>query len=74
MHIPVPSRNGFILILIFGIPNEPLGIIISDTRETYTQGVTYPSTGLLTQAVSQDVATRCCSHKLSRNRNICWDT
>ncbi|KHG26612.1 hypothetical protein F383_05827 [Gossypium arboreum] len=27
--------------------------------------------GLLTQAVSQDIATRCCSHKLSSNRNIC---
>ncbi|KHG24902.1 hypothetical protein F383_30992 [Gossypium arboreum] len=34
MHIPVPTLNGFILILIFDIPNEPLGIIISDTRET----------------------------------------
>ncbi|KHG05243.1 hypothetical protein F383_31634 [Gossypium arboreum] len=27
--------------------------------------------GLLTQAVNRDVATRCCSHKLSSNRNIC---
>ncbi|KHG08227.1 hypothetical protein F383_16767 [Gossypium arboreum] len=27
--------------------------------------------GSLTQAVSRDVATRCCSHKLSSNRNIC---
>ncbi|KHG00534.1 hypothetical protein F383_18897 [Gossypium arboreum] len=26
---------------------------------------------LLTQVVSQDVATRYCSHKLSNNRNIC---
>ncbi|KHF97353.1 hypothetical protein F383_35129 [Gossypium arboreum] len=34
MHIPIPSRNGFIFILIFGIPNEPLEITISDTRET----------------------------------------
>ncbi|KHG26136.1 hypothetical protein F383_02919 [Gossypium arboreum] len=34
MHIPVPTRNGFILILIFNIPSEALGIIISDTRET----------------------------------------
>ncbi|KHG21374.1 Solute carrier family 22 member 15 [Gossypium arboreum] len=34
MHIPVPSRNGFIYILILGIPNEPLRIKISDTRET----------------------------------------
>ncbi|KHG07937.1 hypothetical protein F383_35195 [Gossypium arboreum] len=34
MYIPVPSRNNFILILIIDIPNEPLGIIISDTRET----------------------------------------
>ncbi|KHG06511.1 hypothetical protein F383_33886 [Gossypium arboreum] len=34
MHILVPSHNGFILILIFDIPNEPLGIIILDTRET----------------------------------------
>ncbi|KHG14084.1 hypothetical protein F383_19445 [Gossypium arboreum] len=30
--------------------------------------------GLLIQAVSQDVATRCCSHKLSSNCNICWYT
>ncbi|KHG07431.1 hypothetical protein F383_34523 [Gossypium arboreum] len=34
MHVPVPSRNGFILILILGIPNKPLGIKISDTPET----------------------------------------
>ncbi|KHG14253.1 Putative respiratory burst oxidase H -like protein [Gossypium arboreum] len=34
MCILVPSRNNFILILIVGIPNEPLGIIISDTQET----------------------------------------
>ncbi|KHG17698.1 hypothetical protein F383_22662 [Gossypium arboreum] len=34
MYIPIPSRTNFILILIIGIPNEPLGIIISDTRET----------------------------------------
>ncbi|KHG22934.1 Cyclin-T1-2 [Gossypium arboreum] len=34
MHIHVPTHNGFILILIFDIPNKPLGIIISDTRET----------------------------------------
>ncbi|KHG11119.1 hypothetical protein F383_15952 [Gossypium arboreum] len=27
--------------------------------------------GLLTQAVNQDVATRCCLHKLSSNHNIC---
>ncbi|KHG19162.1 hypothetical protein F383_24860 [Gossypium arboreum] len=31
-----------------------------------------PSTGLLTQAVSQDMATRCYSAKLTSNRNICW--
>ncbi|KHG30210.1 hypothetical protein F383_14889 [Gossypium arboreum] len=30
-----------------------------------------PSTSLLTQAVSQDVATQYWSHKLSSNRNIC---
>ncbi|KHG05464.1 hypothetical protein F383_30349 [Gossypium arboreum] len=34
MHIPVPTSNGIILILIFGIPNEPLRIIISYTRKT----------------------------------------
>ncbi|KHF97229.1 hypothetical protein F383_36563 [Gossypium arboreum] len=34
MHIPVPTRNGIFLILIFDIPNKPLGIIISNTRET----------------------------------------
>ncbi|KHG29655.1 hypothetical protein F383_14490 [Gossypium arboreum] len=34
MYLPVPSRNNFILILIIDIPNEPLGIIISDTWET----------------------------------------
>ncbi|KHG10076.1 hypothetical protein F383_07613 [Gossypium arboreum] len=33
MYIPVPSRNNFILILIVDIPNKPLRIIISDTRE-----------------------------------------
>ncbi|KHG29623.1 Hypoxia-inducible factor 1-alpha [Gossypium arboreum] len=27
--------------------------------------------GLLTQAVSQDVAARCCLYKLSSNHNIC---
>ncbi|KHG11655.1 hypothetical protein F383_12392 [Gossypium arboreum] len=31
MHIPIPTHNGFILILIFGIPNEPLRITLSDT-------------------------------------------
>ncbi|KHF97419.1 hypothetical protein F383_36802 [Gossypium arboreum] len=30
--------------------------------------------GLLTQVVSKDVATRCCSHKLSSNHNICQYT
>ncbi|KHG27866.1 Capsid VP1 [Gossypium arboreum] len=30
--------------------------------------------GLLTQAISQDVATRCWSQKLSSNRNICQYT
>ncbi|KHG03729.1 hypothetical protein F383_08938 [Gossypium arboreum] len=34
MYIPVPSHNNFILILIIDTPNEPLGIIISGTRET----------------------------------------
>ncbi|KHG28790.1 hypothetical protein F383_11379 [Gossypium arboreum] len=34
MHIPIPTHNVFILILIFDIPNEPLRIIILDTRET----------------------------------------
>ncbi|KHG26764.1 Uncharacterized protein 15.0 kDa protein in GTA-P79 intergenic region [Gossypium arboreum] len=34
MYILVPSRNNFILILIIGIPNEPLEIIILDTQET----------------------------------------
>ncbi|KHF99445.1 hypothetical protein F383_16710 [Gossypium arboreum] len=33
MYIPVPSRNDFILILIVDIPNEPLGILMSDTWE-----------------------------------------
>ncbi|KHG19904.1 Glucoside xylosyltransferase 1 [Gossypium arboreum] len=32
-YIPVPYRNNFILITIFVILNEPLGIIMSDTRE-----------------------------------------
>ncbi|KHG22490.1 hypothetical protein F383_29137 [Gossypium arboreum] len=31
MHMPVPTRNGITLFLIFDIPNEPLGIIILDT-------------------------------------------
>ncbi|KHF97293.1 hypothetical protein F383_36794 [Gossypium arboreum] len=34
MHIPIPTRNGIILILIFDIPNKPLRIITLDTRET----------------------------------------
>ncbi|KHG17150.1 hypothetical protein F383_21860 [Gossypium arboreum] len=34
MYILVPSRNNFIPIFIVDIPNEPLGIIISDTPET----------------------------------------
>ncbi|KHG05982.1 Peptidyl-alpha-hydroxyglycine alpha-amidating lyase 1 [Gossypium arboreum] len=34
MCISVPSRNNFIFILIVSIPNEPLRIIISATRET----------------------------------------
>ncbi|KHG28062.1 hypothetical protein F383_11605 [Gossypium arboreum] len=47
MHIPVSSRNGFILILIFNIPNEPLRIIISDTWETlHTRCHICTSTGL----------------------------
>ncbi|KHG01634.1 hypothetical protein F383_22713 [Gossypium arboreum] len=33
MYVPIPSRNNFILILIIDIPNEPLEIIILDTRE-----------------------------------------
>ncbi|KHG13827.1 hypothetical protein F383_16667 [Gossypium arboreum] len=41
MYIPVPSRNNFILILIVGIPNEPLKIIISDTRETFARKVSH---------------------------------
>ncbi|KHG28350.1 hypothetical protein F383_15460 [Gossypium arboreum] len=39
MHILVPTRNGFILILTFDIPNEPLGITISDTRENLAHKV-----------------------------------
>ncbi|KHF98901.1 Urease accessory UreD [Gossypium arboreum] len=75
MYISVPSRNNFILILIVSIPNEPLGIIISDTRETlHTRCHICTSTGLLAQAISRDVATQCYSHKLSSNRNICWYT
>ncbi|KHG04829.1 hypothetical protein F383_28850 [Gossypium arboreum] len=35
MYVPLPSRNNFILIIIIDIPNEPLRIIISDTRETF---------------------------------------
>ncbi|KHG11116.1 hypothetical protein F383_16398 [Gossypium arboreum] len=34
MHMPVPTRNGITLFLIFDIPNEQLGIIISDTQES----------------------------------------
>ncbi|KHG02424.1 hypothetical protein F383_24961 [Gossypium arboreum] len=33
MYKTVPPRNNFILILIIGIPNEPLGTIILNTRE-----------------------------------------
>ncbi|KHF99274.1 Capsid VP1 [Gossypium arboreum] len=70
--ISFPYRNNFILSLIIVIPNEPLGIIISDTRETlHTRCHICSHSGLLTQAVSLDVATRCYSHKLSSNRNIC---
>ncbi|KHG00378.1 Dicer-like protein 1 [Gossypium arboreum] len=74
MHIPIPTHKGFILIIIFDIPNEPLGIIISDTRKTLHTRCHISIIGLLTQAVSQEVATQCCSHKLSSNRNICWYT
>ncbi|KHG23718.1 hypothetical protein F383_07157 [Gossypium arboreum] len=38
-YIPIPSRNNFILILIFIIPNEPLRIIISNTRENLAHKV-----------------------------------
>ncbi|KHG01866.1 hypothetical protein F383_22290 [Gossypium arboreum] len=38
-YIPVPSRNNFILSLIVVIPNEPLGIIISNTLEKLTHKV-----------------------------------
>ncbi|KHG15843.1 hypothetical protein F383_23710 [Gossypium arboreum] len=38
-YIPVPSRNNFLLILIFIVPNEPLGIIISDTWENLAHKV-----------------------------------
>ncbi|KHG17419.1 hypothetical protein F383_22091 [Gossypium arboreum] len=31
MNIPIPTRNGVILIHIFDIPNEPLRIIMSNT-------------------------------------------
>ncbi|KHG05300.1 Nuclear cap-binding subunit 1-A [Gossypium arboreum] len=34
MYIPLPPHNNFIVILLVGIPNDPLRIIISDTRET----------------------------------------
>ncbi|KHG01444.1 hypothetical protein F383_32091 [Gossypium arboreum] len=34
MYIPVPTHNNFVLILIVDIPNEPLGILILDTKET----------------------------------------
>ncbi|KHG12005.1 DNA-directed RNA polymerase subunit beta' [Gossypium arboreum] len=65
MYILVPSRNSFILVLIVDIPNEPFGIIISDTQETLhtrchisINGLTHTSfqsrrryTVLLTQAV-----------------------
>ena len=40
-YIPIPSRNNFILILIVGIPNEPLEIIMSDTQDFCTLSATY---------------------------------
>ncbi|KHG29608.1 hypothetical protein F383_16522 [Gossypium arboreum] len=52
MHIPIPTRNGFILILIFDIPNEPLEITLSDTRENLAHNVPH-------------IHQRACSHKLS---------
>ncbi|KHG27331.1 hypothetical protein F383_15263 [Gossypium arboreum] len=33
MYILVPSHNDFILILIVDTPNEPFGIIMSNTQE-----------------------------------------
>ncbi|KHG22234.1 RNA-directed RNA polymerase L [Gossypium arboreum] len=50
--------------------NEPLGIIILNTRETLHIRC-HIAINELTQAVSQEVATWCCSYKLSSNRNIC---
>ncbi|KHG01439.1 5'-3' exoribonuclease 2 [Gossypium arboreum] len=51
-YIPVPSRNNSIHILILVIPNEPLGIIISDTRENLVHKVPH-------------IQQRACSYKLS---------
>ncbi|KHG16144.1 hypothetical protein F383_21761 [Gossypium arboreum] len=44
---------------------------MSDTWESCRLSATYLINRPLTQAVSQDVATWCCSHKLSSNCNIC---
>ncbi|KHG10939.1 hypothetical protein F383_14269 [Gossypium arboreum] len=74
MYILVPSRNNFVLILIVGIPNELLRIIISDTRETLHTRCHISINWSAHTSFSQDVATRCCSHNLSSNRNICWYT
>ncbi|KHG27792.1 mrna-capping enzyme subunit alpha [Gossypium arboreum] len=51
-YIPAPYRNNFILSLIVAIPNEPLGIIISDTRENLAYKVPH-------------IHYLACSHKLS---------
>ncbi|KHG30549.1 Uncharacterized protein 15.0 kDa protein in GTA-P79 intergenic region [Gossypium arboreum] len=74
MYIPVPSRNNFILILIVGIPNEPLEIIISDTRETLHTRCHISINGPAHTSCQSSIATRCCSHKLSSNCNICQYT
>ncbi|KHG23588.1 Protein MAK11 [Gossypium arboreum] len=52
MYISVPSHNNFILILIVDIPNEPLKIIILDTRENFAHKVPH-------------IHYQACLHKLS---------
>ncbi|KHG15069.1 NADH-cytochrome b5 reductase 1 [Gossypium arboreum] len=48
---------------------------MSDTREIlHTRCHVCTLMSLLTQDVSQDVATQCSSHKLSSNPNICQHT
>ncbi|KHG24644.1 Uncharacterized protein F383_30467 [Gossypium arboreum] len=67
----LPSQNNFILILIVDIPNEPLGIKKSNTLEKLHKRCHISINGPAHASCQLRRSYRCCSHKLSSNRNIC---